>query len=452
MFTRTESDGRSGCGRRQFLKTGLAATGGWALLNSCLLRVPAVAAEGKNVLGVQVDDLPLLGPYLLPTESPHERIRIAFRGTDDKTRLAGGRLTYGLKSASEKETAFTAADKHVLELKDLAPDAEYQYRLNLGDYESPVHRFRTSPKPGHRAQRTKLALFFDFHCHAPQSVEAGEKGAGDFFTRYGHAMEDIKKFAPDLLILGGDIVQKGNRREEYDTFFRIMREVCANAILVPCPGNHEWVTDKDLSIYSDYLPAVGNGPASDRAANWYFSFGGVGWQMRRTGMGGEWLRNSIRSLKQQHGADTIVDVQHHQVYQWAAKSTDLGKQGVCDIFDQEGGVRLCLFGHRHIHQRSLPILFQGSGQATTKEKSEYPADTKGTIYMQSPSMWYQYTQALENDLVAHNGKPKFEGEYTGYGEMTITPEALLTETFVYEYNGKTRHECVDQFRMLRPKA
>jgi len=441
----------STCNRRSFLRTGLAAVGGLAVLNGDWLRVPAVAAENKVVLGVQIDDLPLLGPYLLPTETPSESIKVAFRGTDEKTIQAHGVLTYGLKTADEKEVPFKAADRHVLELKDLAPDAEYQYRLKLGDYQSPVYRFRTSTKPGERSARTKLGLFCDFHCHAPEEVEAQEKGADSFFKRYSYALADIKKFAPDLLVLGGDIVDKGDRRSEYETFFRTLRDVCANAILVPCPGNHEWGYDKDLSVYADYLPMPQNGPATDRTATWSFCYGGIGWQMRRSGTGGEWLKQNIQSLKKQ-GADMIVDVQHHQVYQWAAKSTDLGRKGICDVFDAAGGVRLCLFGHRHIHQRSLPLLFEGTGKATTKEKSEYAADTKGTIYMQSPSMWYQYTQPLENELVAHNGVPTFKSSYTGYGEMTITPDALLSETYVYEGGGKVRHELVDQFKLLRSKA
>ncbi|MCW8132657.1 MAG: metallophosphoesterase [Planctomycetota bacterium] len=429
--------------RRSFLMTGLAA-GALTLLNrgrSCL-------AEGKEVLGVKVDDLPLLGPYLLPTDAPHERLNIAFRGTDEKTLKAGGVLSYGLKTAGEQEVPFAAADKHVLELKDLAADAEYQYRLKLGDYQSPVYRFRTSPKPGTRAAKTKAGVFFDFHCHSPADVDAQEKGAESFFKRYSYAMEDIKKFAPDLLIMGGDIVEEGTRRAEYDTFFRIMRDVAANAIIVPIPGNHEWSYDKNLSVYADYFPVPKNGPDADKIATWSFNYGGIGWQMRKTATGGEWLKRNIQKLKD-GGADTIVDVQHHQVYQWAEKSTDLGVKGVCDLFDSEGGVRLSLFGHRHIHQRSLPLR---GGKATTQEKSEYPAETKGTIYMQSPSMWYQYTKPLENALIAHNGKPSFAGSYTGYGEMTITPDAVLSETYAYDGKGTARHDRMDQFKLMRPKA
>jgi len=435
--------------RRHFLKTTAATAAGLGLLNTNLLRVPAVAAEPKDVLGVKIDDFPLLGPYLLPTESPHNSIRIAFRGTEDKTLKAGGVLRFGLKKPGEKEIAFKAADKHVLELKELGADAEYQYQLKLGDYESPLYRFRTSPKPGARAQQTKLALFCDFHCHSPKEVAANEKGA-QFFKRYSYAMADIKKFAPDMLILGGDIVNIGHRREEYDCLFRILREVCGNAILVPCPGNHEWVYDKDLSIYADYLPMPQNGPADDKNNTWSFVYGGIGWQMRKNGSG-EWLRGNIKQLKEK-GADTIVDVQHFQVYQWAEKSTDLGKKGVCDIFDAEGGVRLSLCGHRHIHQRSLPLLFEGKGKATTQEKAEYGPDTKGTIYMQSPSIWYQYTKPLENELVARNGKASFTGGYTGYGEMTVTPESFVSETYVYDQGGKTRHERIDQFKIVRKKA
>src|SRR5262245_18695822 len=163
-----------------------------------------------------------------------------------------------------------------------------------------------------------------------------------------------------------------------------MRDFAANAIIMPCPGNHEWYLDKDLSLYADYLPMPANGPADQKNNTWSFAYGGVGFQMRNSSGATPWVKDNIQWLKEKAGADTIVDAQHLQVFQWSNRNnfnltggtnwgvgSASGIPGLCDTFDACGDVRLCLFGHGHYHQRTYPLLFQGAGKATTAEKSDY---------------------------------------------------------------------------------
>jgi hypothetical protein len=427
--------------RRSFIKTFAAAAAGVALGSSLLPR--HVLAEPRVIEGCKIDDLPLIGPYQLPTLSPQDSIRLAFRGTDPKTAAAGGVISYGLKSPREKSVKFEAAKKHVIALEGLAPDAQYEYELRLGDYQSPVYRFRTSPPAGKR-MALKTAVLMDIHCFSPD-----EDRSKSFFQRFNYVSDDIRKFAPDILLCGGDLVQLGSIREQYVTFFRILREVCGNALLVTIPGNHEWVYDTDLSIYKDFLPMPENGPAGEKNITWSMGFGGVGFSMRKTESVGN-LKDTVSALRK-GGADFIIDAQHHPLYQWAKKEKGeevlTGSKAVCPIFDSER-VNLSLVGHRHMHQRTLPI---SAGKATSTEKSDYGSDTKGTIYMQVPSLWYQFARPLENALVAHNGKPSFTSEYTGYSEMTITPESVATQTFAYSAAGDVRHEKIDEFKLARAK-
>jgi 3',5'-cyclic AMP phosphodiesterase CpdA len=334
----------------------------------------------------------------------------------------------------------------------------------------------------------KVAVLMDIHAMEPFRLDLPNPASKPMFFRHaGSMVADLKKFSPDLLILGGDLVDgvfdfvgtKDSMPGQYEVLFRIFRDLFANALVAPCPGNHEWgCGDPDLSMYADYSPLPQNGPDDDRNNTWSFAYGGVGFQFRaddapKTGKAriprqrksaAPWIRDNLRWLKEKCGADTIIDVNHYPVFHWGdgkggATQTPivfdpLGQPGVTDVFDASGGVRIALSGHTHMHQRTFPLLCDGGVRATTTEQADYGPDTKGTIYMQCPSLWRGYSNPVANALVACSGKPSFPIDvhgYAGYVEMTATPQDIVIETFLYDKPGNVCHEKVDRFRIRRPK-
>ena len=475
-----------GLSRRDFLRLGAASGIGLGISGLGWLGVPSVSAEPRNVGGMLVDDLPLLGPYLLPTETPFETVRIAFRGTDDKTIAAGGVLRFGKKAVGEREIKFAADAKHVVDLPGLAPDSEYQYQLDLGDYQSPRCRFRTAPLPGTRAKSLKVALLFDIHAMEAERLKLANPASKPMFFRHCASMvADLDKFAPDILLLGGDnidgkMADPDSVRGQYEMLFRIMRGLFSNALVVPCPGNHEWgFGDPDLAVYGDYFPLPQNGPDDDKNNTWSFACGGIGFQFRADDpprscknrfprlrkSAAPWIGENLKRLREKGGADVIIDAQHFPIFHWGdgkggATPTPVvfdpqGQPGVTDAFDACGDVRIALAGHTHMHQRTYPLLCEGGVKATTSEKTDYGPDTRGTIHLQCPSLWRGYPNPVDNALVAKNGRPSFAVDvhgYAGYGEMTITPQDIVTETFLYDKFGKVSHEKVDSFRVARRPA
>jgi len=197
---------REGSSRREFLRLGAAAAMGVGFLNCGGPGASPVRPEPQDVGGVMVDDLPLLGPYLLPTETPFETLRIAFRGMDEKTKSDSGAVHFGIKDVGERELRFAAGAKHVLELKNLTPDREYHYQLDLGEYKSPKYRFRTSPQPGTRAKTIKVGLLFDMHFQEPERLRLPKPTPGMFFRHCASMFTSLRKFGPDMLLLGGDMI------------------------------------------------------------------------------------------------------------------------------------------------------------------------------------------------------------------------------------------------------
>lgn len=436
--------------RREFLRTslfGCAPT--WTVpvfleravlaLFGFLSAAAAVESETRENTGTTlVDKLPLLGPYLLLTGSPSTSIRVAFRGTEPATIEARGELTYGMANPEETRVPFDAAPKHVLEIRDLSPDTTYQYRLKLGDYLSPVYTFRTAPPTGTRAEKTKVLIISDFHVQSPGEVFERLPTKQDFFQRYAEKMADMCSFQPDLILLPGDIVHVGGHREEYETLLRLMRDLFATAIVLPCPGNHELKEDRELANYADYFPDPI--PAKQTGA-WAMAYGGVGFLTHGSG---PWLAEALETLKSDGKADTIFYTLHAPLYLWSDKATAEGTNKFTELFDADGSVRICFAGHYHMPQRTLPLL---NDQPTTAEISTYGPEVKGTIFLQVPSVWYQYAQPHENPRIAKNAALAGENDLTGFTGMTITPGTIVVETYGY---GKTaRHSLIDRFQIAR---
>ncbi len=436
--------------RRQFLRTsifGCATT--WSvpiflertlftILGFVSTSADAVAEQLQDTAIAAVDKLPLLGPYLLLTGTPYASIRVAFRGTEPATIDARGELSYGIGSPDETKIPFDAAPNHVLEIGGLSPGTTYKYRLKLGDYLSPVYSFRTAPAPGTRGEKTRVLILSDFHVQSPTEVFDRLPTKEDFFRRYAEKMADMRAFRPDLILLPGDIVHVGGRREEYETLLRLMRELFATAIVLPCPGNHELKDDRKLANYSDFFPDPI--PVTQTGA-WSMAYGGVGFV---THGGGPWLEGALTTLKNDYKTDTIFYTLHAPLYLWSDKATDEGTNKFTDLFDTDGNVRICFAGHYHMPQRTFPLL---KDQPTTAESSAYGPEVKGTIYLQIPSIWYQYAQPHENPRIANNAKLAGESDLTGFTEMTITPGEIVVETYGY---GKTaKHSLIDRFTLAR---
>ena len=162
---------------------------------------PAQEVSGgpRNVGGAMIDDLPLIGPYLLPTQAPWESIRIAFRGTAAKTKGAAGAVHYGMKGITEHEVRFAGNGEPFVDLTKLDPDTTYQYRLELGGFKSPVYRFRTAPVPGTRSESLKIAVLMDVHAMEPLRLTLPNPSSKPmFFSHAGAMLKDLREFGPDM--------------------------------------------------------------------------------------------------------------------------------------------------------------------------------------------------------------------------------------------------------------
>ena len=76
----------------------------------------------------------------------------------------------------------------------------------------------------------------------PQAANAAS------YSVYGNALERAYAVAknPAFVILGGDMVDRGNNRSQWDMFFDYSVGVFSRIPMMAAPGNHETYDDNDL--------------------------------------------------------------------------------------------------------------------------------------------------------------------------------------------------------------
>ncbi|MFH1771784.1 MAG: fibronectin type III domain-containing protein [Candidatus Omnitrophota bacterium] len=387
------------------------------------------------------------GPYLQPTEDMETSIGVAFRTSSEKEAA----IHYGIGTVEENTAVSPAETNHYIILTGLEPGARYMYKVVCGDEETPVYSFRTSSPNGYyenpgigEPESVKILVGSDWHFGGD-----GQK------TNFLHVYRDMLKFDPDVIFNTGDIVNIGNHLYEYDDLFNTCRELFATAVLAPTTGNHEWAYDDDLEVYVEqyYLPE--NGPEGYKERTYSFNYGGVHFVSVDSGYKNceDWAKDDLAAAKQ-GGINFIFTGMHYPAYLDTYWDRALSGSEYYKTIDDEYGVDIQFGGHRHMYQRTYPLLSNPYnipqkvtewGIITTPASGDpdadpsdldigraYGADVEGTIYVQNRSLWYSKPIGYP-DL--HYADP---GEKTGLGftEVEITGKVCKAEALYYSKDDR----------------
>lgn len=187
----------------------------------------------------------------MPSEPAPARIEFGLRSEYEAGRPLSSHVDVPLREPdSLHETT------HV-RLENLAPDADYVYRVALiqtdSETVSPPGSFSTAPKPGELVMFAVLA-------DTQQQLEGTNRPAlvGDGITRDPHRF--------DFILHGGDVVDSP-ASFYWDDWFASFREMLRRAPFIPILGNHE---EDDLSYYDAFEFPPGAGREDERwwALHW----------------------------------------------------------------------------------------------------------------------------------------------------------------------------------------
>lgn len=259
--------------------------------------------------------------------------------------------------------------RHTVELAGLRPATRYVYRVGTGTSWrwSEAQEFVTAPAE-------PAAFSFIYMGDAQNGLDT-----------WGRLVRGAFEARPDVAfyLMAGDLVDRGNERDDWDDFFANAESVFNRRPLVPVIGNHE-CQGGHPRLYLEQFALPRNGPEGLEAERAYsFQYGNALFVILDSNapleLQTEWLDRTLGAS----GARWKIVSYHHPVISSAPNRDNAKLRELwTPIFDRHG-VDLALQGHDHAYLRTHPMR-NGQPQADLAD---------GTTYIVSVSGTKMYTQA-----------------------------------------------------------
>ncbi|GMG86926.1 purple acid phosphatase family protein [Biformimicrobium ophioploci] len=194
-------------------------------------------------------------------------------------------------------------------------------------------------------------------------------------------------------IMAGDLVDRGNERDDWDNLFGYGAQMFGHRPLVPVIGNHE-VHGGNPDLYLKLFDLPKNGPAGiapERA--YHFTYGNALFVILDSNLEpasqAEWLDQVLA----QSDAKWKFAVYHHPAYSAKPERSHKGvRKHWVPIFDRHK-VDVVMQGHDHSYLRTFPL--KDGKQVSEGEGTVYVLSVSGTkMYEQAPGDYAEFT--LEN--------------------------------------------------------
>lgn len=284
-------------------------------------------------------------------------------------RLAGGGT---VNTAAASHTVMTDTElvndpsvhRWTATLDGLTPDTEYEYRLSNGSSWTDWTPFKTAPGKEQS---------FSF-------IYMGDAQNGLDF--WGDLLSDAFENRPDahFYIMAGDLVNRGNERDDWDDFFHNAEGIYDRRQLVPAIGNHEDQGPDGPWMYLQQFELPENGPDTIPAQRAYsFEYSNALFvildTMQSVPAQLEWLETTLANSD----ATWKFVVYHHPAYSSSAtRDNPLVREVWGEVFDRYH-VDLALQGHDHAYLRTYPMR-GGEIQDSPAEGTIYIVSVAGTKY------------------------------------------------------------------------
>jgi hypothetical protein len=228
-------------------------------------------------------------------------------------------------------------------------------------------------------------------------------------------------------VIAGDLVNRGNYREEWDAFFAAAEGLFDRRPVVPTNGNHEYSRGINPQLYLDHFSLPLNGPEKLPKEHTYsFQYSNTFFLVMDSNLPAvqqrEWLQGQLANSD----ATWKFAVHHHPVYSSSPRRDNpLIRLHWASLYD-EYHVDMALQGHDHAYLRTPPM------------RAGKPVDShsEGTYYVVSNSGSKHYEQ-----------DPR---DYTAVG-FTKTPTYQIVEIETGEVDKMT-YRAFDNEGVMRDEV
>ncbi len=307
----------------------------------------------------------------------------------------------------------SVCNRHTATLTGLEPGTTYAYAVGDGSANgwSETAEFTTAPA------ETEPFKF----------IYMGDAQNG--LDTWGKLVQDAYAKQPDaaFYIMAGDLVNRGNERNDWDSFFYNARGIFDRRQLVPCLGNHEYQGDLGPWMYLELFDLPDNGPDTiPNECAYSFTYSNALFVVLDSNLPAEdqtaWLEAQLANSD----ATWKIVVYHHPAYSSGPRRDNTEVRTLWGALFDKYRVDLALQGHDHAYLRTYP-MFDG-------KRVDSPAE--GTIYIVSVSGTKYYDQG--------------EYDYTEFGMTNVSTYQVLdveigedTLTYkAYDIDGAVKDEFV----------
>jgi 3',5'-cyclic AMP phosphodiesterase CpdA len=276
---------------------------------------------------------------------------------------------------------------HTVQLEGLAPGTAYQYCVGDGSTRgwSEIAEFTTAPA---------VTQPFSF-------IYLGDAQNG--FERWGSLIRTAYRERPDAAfwLMAGDLVNRGNERDDWDDFFHQASGIFSRRPLVPVIGNHE-CQGGHPRMYVQFFALPHNGPTGVEPERAYaFEYSNALFVVLDSNLDParqvDWLEAQLARTR----ATWKFVSYHHPAYSSAPNRDNVRVRDYWTPLFDKYHVDLVLQGHDHAYLRTHPL----KGNQTVQDTKE------GTVYLVSVSGTKMYSQA--------------DRPYTAFGMTNVSTYQVL---------------------------
>ena len=229
-------------------------------------------------------------------------------------------------------------------LEGLRPATAYTYRVGTPQEEiwSDWFQFETAPSTGAETNFSFLYL---------GDIQEGFEYWGELQAASLEAHPEAR-----FCLIAGDLVNRGNDRDEWDALFYYANHYFAERPLVPALGNHEYPRGDEPQFYHDLLLLPENGPDNiPKERAFHITYGNALFVILDSNLSiedqTEWLEESLAASD----ATWKFVMYHHPAYSSRqARDNPKIREYWTPLFDAYG-VDVVFQGHDHAYMRTHPL-------------------------------------------------------------------------------------------------
>jgi acid phosphatase type 7 len=254
--------------------------------------------------------------------------------------------------------------RHTATLTGLTPGTTYEYEVGTESTWNAPAEFTTAPG------ETKPFKF----------IYMGDAQNG--LDAWGNLVRNAYASEPDaaFYIMAGDLVNRGNERDDWDSFFANADGIFDRRQLVPAIGNHEDQGDLGPWMYLALFDLPDNGPKNVTKERAYaFEYSNALFVVLDSNLEPasqtEWLEQQLAGTK----ATWKFVVYHHPAYSSGPRRDNLEVRQLWGALFDKYHVDVALQGHDHAYLRTWP-MYDEQRASSPKEGTIYIVSVSGTKY------------------------------------------------------------------------